>query len=149
MEGAWSVAPPADFRIAFNGASVTDGTHWTPVDRYTSIAFSNASNSVVISFAAPIVLCPGCTLSGPGGDPIFTLAHKDSLTLDHQSLSVGDISCGSKAVQVPSAAARRSRALPSGPPLRPARIEPLRPPPQGGGCDGLRPGGDAHASRGG
>ena len=54
VEGAWSVAPPADFRIAFNGASVTDGTHWTPVDRYTSIAFSNASNSVVISFAAPV-----------------------------------------------------------------------------------------------
>ena len=130
VEGAWSVAPPADFRIAFNGASVTDGTHWTPVDRYTSIAFSNASNSVVISFAAPIVLCPGCTLSGPGGDPIFTLAHKDSLTLDHQSLSVGDISCGSKAVQVRSAA--RSRALPSGPPLRTGthRAAPPPPPPQ-------------------
>lgn len=57
--------------------------------------------------APQVTLCAGCTFAGTGSDPLFFVTHKDGLTLDRASVSVGDLQCRDKTIAVQAVEARR------------------------------------------
>lgn len=109
MDGEWMIAPPEEFRVQCLSGTVTgpDPSRTNVCDRYISITFTESG--IDLKFTAPITLCAGCTFAGTGSDPLFVVQHKFGVTLDRQSVSVGDIMCRDKTVTMQAVEARAAR----------------------------------------